>query len=600
MTKQFLGLAIATVLAMHGEAHADEVFVDGAVEHAATKTCVSGSPTTLKAGYIVDPVLQEPALGQSTVMHGMAMVNANCGDSITLEFFIPAGAHFDPNRAVVCNLIKPNGVVLSFGNGPTSFCAQVNQRPVPGAFGGRAFGGFSGISFGNTIEVRVPIIFDQQMDDVPLAVAANTLIPGGILATVLATAPFQPALNPAARGDDIGLLGSSGLGLPVAFSNDDGSFTVTNHGAGDFPAWARLPGVQRLSGDFNNDGLTDFALVGGPGWQSIPVALSNGNGEFTITNSAVGNFGNLFGAASTATAVTGDFNHDGLTDIALVGGANWASIPVAFNLGNGNFNITNVAIPVFPQMATVSGARPIVGDFNHDGFADIALVGGAGMNTIPIAYSFGNGGFSITNQQASSLFCGIICNGANFPFVASFAGMQIVSGDFNKDGFTDLAVTGLFFGSPTFVVALGLGSGNFEVKVPSVGPFASMATQAGAKLLTGDFNGDGYTDLALVGANIPTLPVAMSAGYGNFNFSNMPVNQFGSWAATPGVRAVTGDFNHDGYTDIALVGGSGWQTIPVAMNLGWGLFSVTNLAATRMPEWASEPNTTAISGHVDY
>jgi hypothetical protein len=197
------------------------------------------------------------------------------------------------------------------------------------------------------------------------------------------------------------------------------------------------------------------------------------------------------------------------------------------------------------------------------------------------------------------VFCGVVCTGANFPFVAGFAGMQIVAGDFNKDGYTDLAVTGMFLGAPTFVVALGLGSGNFDVRVPSVGTFASMATQAGAKLLTGDFNGDGYTDLALVGANITTLPVAMSAGYGNFNFSNTLVNQFGSWAATPGVRAVTGDFNHDGYTDIALVGGSGWQSIPVAMNLGWGLFSVKNLAVVRMPAWASEANTTAISGQVD-
>jgi hypothetical protein len=69
MTKQFLGLAFATVLAMHGEARAAQVFVDGASAQSIT-TCAYGFPTTLKAGYVVDPAVLAPALGQSTVMHG--------------------------------------------------------------------------------------------------------------------------------------------------------------------------------------------------------------------------------------------------------------------------------------------------------------------------------------------------------------------------------------------------------------------------------------------------------------------------------------------------------------------------------------------------
>lgn len=603
MTKQFFGLAVATVLAVHGEASAAEMFIDGAVAHAPVTLCVSGSPTTLVAGYVVDPVAEAPAIGQRTVMHGMATVNANCGDDVTLELTIPTGARFDDTGTVVCNLIGPTGIVTPIGNkkGSPNFCRSFAQGPLVGTFGGRVFGRFSGLGLGSTFEVRVPIVFDQQFDDVPLLVSANTIIAGGIHASVLANAPFQPALNTFALGDDIGLLGSSSVGLPVAFSNDDGTFTVTNRGAGDFPGWARTPNVQRLSGDFNHDGLTDYALVGGGGWQSIPVALSDGNGKFTVTNKFVGNFGNMFGAASSAKAVAGDFNHDGYTDIALTGGSGWASIPVAFNLGGGDFTITNLSVPVFPQLAAVSGAQPMVGDYNKDGFADIALLGGAGMNTIPIAFSFGNGQFLVTNQQASNAFCGVVCSGANVPFLASLPRAKIVTGDFNVDGYTDFAMTSPFSNTSSIIVALNAGFGNFQIKTSFAGSFPTLADRDGAKLLTGDFNKDGYPDLALVGGvNMGSIPTAMSTGSGNFQFMDFVVPNFGSWASTDGVRPVVGDYDGDGYSDIALVGGMWWQSIPVARSLGFGIFAIRNGAVKRMPAWASEEGTTAISGHSDW
>jgi hypothetical protein len=604
MTKLLAGLLMASVLTVGGEARAAEMFIDGAVAQAAFNTCVTGSPTTLVAGYVVDPALELPRIGDGTVLHGMARANANCGDDITLEFFIPPGAHFDASRSVVCNIISSTNVVTPLPVGGPNFCRQISEAAIGGAFGGRVFGRLSGLSLGNTFEVRVPIVFDQQFDDTALGVSANTLF-GGIHANVLANAPFQPALNQFAIGEDIGLLGSSDVGLPVAFSNGDGSFTVTTRGGGDFPAWSRTPGVQRLSGDFNRDGLLDYALVGGPNWQSIPVAFSDGNGKFTITNSFVGSFGNMFGAAShpNAKAVAGDFNRDGYTDIALVGGTGWMSIPVAFNTGNGNFSIKNEIAPLFPQLATIAGARPIAGDFNKDGMTDIALVGGAGANTIPVAFSFGNGFFQVTNQTASSVFCGIVCNGANFPFLASLPGTKVVAGDFNKDGYTDLALAGApggFPGSSSIVTALSASGGTFQIRTANPGDFATTAARPGAKLLTGDFNKDGYTDLVLAGQGGSFMPVAFSTNSGNFSVANFLVNDFGSWAASPNVKIVMGDYNGDGYTDVALVGGVGWASIPVAFSVGGGIWNITNRTVNRMPARASEVNTTAFAGHVDW
>src|SRR5690606_29504678 len=103
--------------------------------------------------------------------------------------------------------------------------------------------------------------------------------------------------------------------IPLALSNGNGTFTIKNSSLGNFPSWAAGPGVKAIPGDFNGDGRGDIALVGGAGWSTIPMALSNGDGTFMVTNSSV----NLFPAWATtagARAVGGDFDGDGREDIA--------------------------------------------------------------------------------------------------------------------------------------------------------------------------------------------------------------------------------------------------------------------------------------------
>jgi hypothetical protein len=53
---------------------------------------------------------------------------------------------------------------------------------------------------------------------------------------------------------------------------------------GEFAGFAATPGVQVLTGDFNGDGRTGIALTGVAGWTSIRVALSNGDGTFQVLN----------------------------------------------------------------------------------------------------------------------------------------------------------------------------------------------------------------------------------------------------------------------------------------------------------------------------
>ncbi|WP_237774677.1 S8 family serine peptidase [Actinosynnema sp. ALI-1.44] len=49
-----------------------------------------------------------------------------------------------------------------------------------------------------------------------------------------------------------------------------------------------------------------------------------------------------------------DYNRD---DLALTGANHWASIPVAFSVGDGTFGVTNSVVPHFPIWAATPGAE---------------------------------------------------------------------------------------------------------------------------------------------------------------------------------------------------------------------------------------------------
>ncbi|MGH7434117.1 MAG: FG-GAP repeat domain-containing protein [Polyangiaceae bacterium] len=315
---------------------------------------------------------------------------------------------------------------------------------------------------------------------------------------------------------DIALTGGSGWAtMPVAFSNGVGTYTGTNGGetSGDtgFPTDATNSGAKPVSGDFDGDGLSDIALVGGQNWNTIPVAHSKGrSGTYSGTNGSDGGF-HAFASQAGAVAIAGDFDGDGRADIALIGGPNWSSIPIAYSNGDagGTFTVTNGSDGGFSAYARQSGVRHISGDFNCDGRADIALVGGPNWNTIPIAYSNGDGTFHVTNLSDGG-----------FNAFSSNASAKAVAGDFNGDCFADIAVVGPA-GWNTIPVAFNNGDGTFTPtnKGMSAGDtgFPTYASQAGAKPVAGDFNSDGRSDIALTGgANWTTMPQALSNADGTF------------------------------------------------------------------------------------
>ncbi|MBN1290349.1 MAG: VCBS repeat-containing protein, partial [Candidatus Latescibacteria bacterium] len=124
------------------------------------------------------------------------------------------------------------------------------------------------------------------------------------------------------------------------------------------------------------------------------------------------------------------------------------------------------------------------GNFNHDDFADIVLLGNGGNITILL----GNGDGSLTEAMHSTI-------GSESRFIHV--------DDFNNDCISDLVIENALF--------LSDGSGNFdeEIALDYSGLYSPV---------TGDVNGDGFTDLLTVVSHyedehiIHQLSVAL--GYG--------------------------------------------------------------------------------------
>ena len=136
------------------------------------------------------------------------------------------------------------------------------------------------------------------------------------------------------------------------------------------------------------------------------------------------------GRGPNAIAV-GDFNRDGFLDLAIVN-ANDGTVGIASNQGTGTFA---------PQV-TYFCAAPVavaVGDFDGDGFTDLAVVNYAGTNTVGVLFNRKDGTFAHEVQYPTGSYPG-----------------AIAAGDFNGDGAPDLAVTS----ENDYAVSVNLNQGN--------------------------------------------------------------------------------------------------------------------------------------------
>jgi hypothetical protein len=275
---------------------------------------------------------------------------------------------------------------------------------------------------------------------------------------------------------------------------------------------------------------TGLAVRPSPNKRLTPLASSTGTSSGTAGFTSRPNL--PAGYIPTA-IVEGDFNGDGLMDVAISNGGD-NTVYVLLGKGDGTFQV--------PEVLYTQGLAPVwiaAVSLRNNGHLDLAMAD-ADSNSVEIFLGKGDGTFQPGVRQSL----------AQTPTF-------VLAGDFNKDGKPDLVV-GLVVDAgktePQFEILLGDGSGGFAGSLTPPPITAIDSAIPTGWIDSGDINNDGYVDL------VTTVTGGFALTY--LNQAGKSFGKSASFGPNDGPMVVgLGDMDEDGCLDAVELGVSGYLTI---------------------------------------
>ena len=199
-----------------------------------------------------------------------------------------------------------------------------------------------------------------------------------------------------------------------------------------------------------------------------------------------------------------------------------------------NTTSTNI---ISSNNASAQGASKVNSDFNGDGYSDLAIgvpiedVGTfVDAGAVNVIYGSSDGlkatALSQGNGRADQIWTQAITGGVE---ASDSFGSALATGDFNNDGFSDLAIgvpnedvgtisdagaVNVIYGSSGGLSPTAKPSQIWTQNSPNIEGNAELTDRFGSALATGDFNGDGFSDLAI---GVPTESVGTIRAAGAVN-----------------------------------------------------------------------------------